>query len=348
MTNLVESFRQKSEEYGSDGFRLEYAPDTPREVVYKNLESLLGEYVFEVPKYDYLLGYKDGKLIEPVTNETWISKTLKTIDSKKNEGKNTSREEADLEGFVRLEKRLINAPVGTTIVWMSPPGPKKEGYGDWGFVYVGEIGDEGRILMKALRVEKPRLLDYSLFYALISNDPFNPVIEEDFIAHPLVISDLNVQQIRSLITGFFIQKDAQNNSIFYQAMHELSPYIDKYLKILKRGGSKAFEQQAFNALLNYSLDLKDRLEEGRSDEIPQSFSSVFERYAYRVPPLAGSCGSIGSSNDIFNSLSPLSKILNPENKIHWDYHNGTCVVCNKKNAEVGPCNICKECEKNFD
>lgn len=30
---------------------------------------------------------------------------------------------------------------------------------------------------------------------------------------------------------------------------------------------------------------------------------------------------------------------------NWTYHIGDCVNCHKANTEVGPCNICKECEK---
>lgn len=32
----------------------------------------------------------------------------------------------------------------------------------------------------------------------------------------------------------------------------------------------------------------------------------------------------------------------------WSYHNGTCRCCRRSNIEVGPCEICKRCEKEFD
>lgn len=37
-----------------------------------------------------------------------------------------------------------------------------------------------------------------------------------------------------------------------------------------------------------------------------------------------------------------------QTKEKWDYHPGDCRVCEEKGLEVGPCEICKECEKTFD
>ena len=40
-----------------------------------------------------------------------------------------------------------------------------------------------------------------------------------------------------------------------------------------------------------------------------------------------------------------------KNKNHnWQWHIGECVVegCNRKNVEVGPCNVCRECQNKFD
>lgn len=35
------------------------------------------------------------------------------------------------------------------------------------------------------------------------------------------------------------------------------------------------------------------------------------------------------------------------NEETWDYHTGDCVVCKGKGIDVGPCNICQDCEKKF-
>lgn len=347
MTTFAEIYRSRSETYGSDAFRLEYSPDTPAKAIQKDLESFLGEYIFELSEYHYELSYENGRLLDPNTRETMISKTIKAIDLRKSERKITTREEAELSGFAKLEKQLSSAKEGDVIIWMSPPGPKKEGYGDWGFVYLGEVSNNGRLSMTALRVENPKIFDYSLFFNEISNDSFIPLIEEDFIAQPLIISNRTIQQISSLVSEFFRQRSAQISPDFSDVMQKLSPHIEQYLKVVQTGGSKAFEQQVFNMVLNYSIDLKDNFEsEEPMTTLP--FLTALKQYGYQVPPLSGSCGSLGSSNDIFNTVSPLSRILSPESKTHWDYHDGNCVVCNKKNAEVGPCNICKNCEKKFD
>lgn len=348
MTNPTETFHPTAEKYGSDAFRLEYSPFTPAVAIQKDLESFLGEYVFKLTEYNYELAYEDGMILDPITKETMIGKTLKAIRLREEEGKSTTREEAELGGFARLQHQLVEAKEGDVIVWLSPPGQLSEGYGEYGFVYLGEIKNLDRLSMTAIRVEQPKLTDYSYFLSALEDTSFTHVIEENFIAWPLVISDRDIQQVHSLISLFFTFKREGTNNAFSKAIEVLSPYINKYLEIVQTGGSKAFEQEVFNTLLNYSLDLKKRFAAGERNITSLPFYWAIERYGTHIPILSGSCGSIGSSNDIFNSLNSISRILNPDTKIHWDYHDGNCVVCNKKSTEVGPCSICKECEKKFD
>ncbi len=348
MTVFAERSHPPLETYGSDSFRLEYSPNTPEKAIKKDVESLLGEYVFELPSYNYELLYENGKLLDPNTQENMSDKTIKAIDLRNKEGKNISREYAEYEGFLMLEEQLKNADAEDLIVWMSPPGQKEEGYGDYGFVYLGKTSSDS-LKMTALRVEEPSLDDFSSFFNTLTNSRPQFSKAEDFLANPLVISGKESWQIRNSLQDFFIQKSATaNNAAFIDSLRRLSPYIDKYLEVVQTGGTKKFEQQVFNMLLNYSIVLRDSFNKESSVRADLPFITALERYGNRVPILAGSCGSTGSSNNIFNSLSPLAKILSETEKKHWDYHNGDCVVCSKRNAEVGPCNICKDCEKKFD
>jgi len=60
--------------------------------------------------------------------------------------------------------------------------------------------------------------------------------------------------------------------------------------------------------------------------------------------------SITGENIFSQSVSPLStsfRKIKQDKEKKWQYHEGECVVCHKKPAEVGPCNICKKCEEKF-
>lgn len=61
--------------------------------------------------------------------------------------------------------------------------------------------------------------------------------------------------------------------------------------------------------------------------------------------ILGISSSISSFSSEFRQMRQNSG-KNSEKK--WTYHEGECNLCHKKPAMVGPCNICKDCEKGFD
>ncbi len=336
---------QKPEQYGSDAFRLEYSKNTPPRAIIKDIESFLGEYIFELTEYDYELSYENGQLLDPYTHEPMISKAYRAIGIKTAQGRITTREEAELAGLANLQTQLLSAKKNDSIIWISPPGPKSEGYGDYGFIYLGKVTEETVLNMTAIRVEKPEIKQFVQFFKLFApHDSTSPVLAEEFIANPLVLADRSKSELRSLLIEYFLQKAPLEDPYFVTTLAELTPYINKYLQTLQYGAPKIFEQQVFNMLINYSLQIKNALE-GEEERESLPFMQAVKLYGESTPRLIGSCGAVvGSANDLFNSLSPFSRVLS-ENKTHWEYHKGNCVICDSKNAEVGPCNICKQCEK---
>lgn len=73
-----------------------------------------------------------------------------------------------------------------------------------------------------------------------------------------------------------------------------------------------------------------------------------ERYGLRMQA-SGSCGisNIMAVNSL-NSEGPFASFYsgNINSKEKWEYHEGTCRICGKE-VEVGPCKICRVCEKKF-
>lgn len=49
----------------------------------------------------------------------------------------------------------------------------------------------------------------------------------------------------------------------------------------------------------------------------------------------------------YSCLLRASEFFLVNSRVYWEYHHGTCRLC-KSLTEVGPCNICKICEKKFN
>lgn len=78
---------------------------------------------------------------------------------------------------------------------------------------------------------------------------------------------------------------------------------------------------------------------------------ILNRMIAEVNPVFYACGGgVGQQykTNLFNESLAVSNVLLFGSNETWSYHTGECVVCEKKNTQVGPCNICKVCEKKFD
>jgi hypothetical protein len=40
-------------------------------------------------------------------------------------------------------------------------------------------------------------------------------------------------------------------------------------------------------------------------------------------------------------------VFGNKREVIWEYHKGDCAKCGAKNVDVGPCKICRKCEKLF-
>ena len=62
--------------------------------------------------------------------------------------------------------------------------------------------------------------------------------------------------------------------------------------------------------------------------------------------------SISCSTRSSVALTANSRILNFSQNENWTWHTGNCVIlapeCGKTNVEVGPCGVCRDCQKKFD
>ncbi len=262
-----------------------------------------------------------------------------------------------IEGFQKMTQLLRQHP-GEVILWYSPPGqaafednpenPYAEIKFTYGQLYI-QYFDGGNVNSVAIKVTNEGVLD-------------------EFIPHINAFANQNdpVDRIKYLLThptrtGLFIDdffNQPWTNQPVYQS-HKGNLYdLDSVLSNMK---GRFFDDE------ETARDIKDnamRFMELKIDA--PAISAAYAKRIYKVLrqtgeeriPLAGSCGGstvtrseiesiLGISNP-FANLYTTKYRLETSTKERWDYYNGDCVLCNKKNTKVGPCNICTNCEKEFN
>lgn len=339
-------------EQKSLAFRHEFYQDAKERQIRDDLVSYLGEYRFEVSEYHYRLGIVNGILVDPNTGESMKLKAKKAIGIKKRDGLNTSREEADFAGFINLEKGLSERPFGT-VIWFSPPGPKAEGYGDYGFAFIGKRnGNE--LEMTAIRLEKPTMSDFNnATSALWGEKGYEKA--EDLLRVPKVVN-IDLGRVKDFIYGNFEVQDEKSKTIFKKALEKLGGIIEEASLIIKNGTLEQ-KQKALHTVENLAIELKERLESFFKENIVfmsdyrMSKLSTFmnmDRYTNKPKVVAGSCGSTASknllnTNNVFNKFSSLSGLFSLTEDNEWF----TCPKCNYKATgpvgdECPKCHITKE------
>ncbi len=316
---------------GYEAFRTEYAPKVNTEALKKDLQSYLGEYRFQVQKYDYELSYSlsaDGKkhLKDVDDKEAMVVKAERAIDRRVNENKDSTREIAEKKGLESLDRQLHNAQFGDQIIWISPPGLKSEGYGSYAFVFIGTIDQidqytqDKHISMTALRVEQPQIANFNLIMSFVTGDQIQFIRPEQFLATPKVVPYFN-QDIKDVVVDMLNLQPSENDKLYQKIMPALSHSINEFTEYVKEGKSKDFLFKALQSIEMYALDLIEQYKSApqsqllhSQNQIPLGF--IMNHYKDKKPtPVAGSCGnansssSESSSSNIFNKYSTLSEIF---------------------------------------
>lgn len=359
VTSLLETGNLVSVE--NVAFRQEYTPKVNPSALRKDIESYLGEYRFQVQKYKYdlLFGFSNGEqhLLDIDDNVPLLSKAARAIKRRREEGKNTFREEAELQGLKTLESQIQNSDIGDEIIWISPPGAKSDGYGNYGFIYLGKVdqvddlGSEKHLSMSALRVGSPTLQQFNSALTILTGRDVAFGKAEEFLASPVVVSKFWERPDSILSYIFNLQPDNNNDTLFKKIIPFLSPYIQEFINYVKQGVPKAILFQAFQAIELLTLDLIKEYSNTNSPQVyfidgnaPLTFAMT--HYQGQTPPqVAGSCGSTGNSSNgltssnIFNKYSSLDKLFSTNKD---DKEPFVCPKCGFKTTEsVG--NQCPSC-----
>lgn len=310
---------------------------------------------------EYRLGVKFDEFFyrveeNPLTDQKHFSsnesgpvrdKFRRVIQAREKRGLFVKREIAECLGFEKLEKELINTSENKLFVWVSPPGAKSDGYGDYSFTFIGQkvVDDNGerkiRVIpyrnLLSLKEHQNYLVQFDQRAASFSSDI-------DFLANPIVFSPNEKIKTPEDVIRLIGEKEKISLTWFNNLSRQVGPLIQKYLELVKLNASEKELVKTRNAIENYTLSIKNKIMGEVVQERLVSESDLKETIEiwgqYTPPKVLGSCGS--SSN------STLMEFQNEFNNKGWDYEKGDCVNCGAMGVEVGPCSICKKCEKEFD
>lgn len=349
----IDNYRKADSGKEAQAFRTEFYKNATDRQIEDDIYTYLAEYRFEVDEMDYELDVVDGKLVDPASGESMVDKAQRAIDHRKKEGLNTSREVAEKKGLISFEKQLSKNGVA---VWFSPPGPEEEGYGTYGFGYVGErVGD--KIKMTAIRVENPTIEDFNrASLALWGKGDYEKA--EDFLESPQVI-DVSKRIIKEYIHGNFEIKDENGRQVFEKVRLDLAGAVEEF-KVLVREGVESKVHTAVHALENMALKMKRVYEHGQeSDNIIFLSKKIIPKLAqammmaeFNIAPAAvkGSCGiSVKSqSNDILRGINTNADKTPTNNTRDFEFDQpGPCRLC-ERDVPCGPCMICEACNDKID
>lgn len=339
------------EKRGSDAFRINYENNVSDRVLYEDVVSYLGEYRFRVPEYSYNLKFLDGKLIDPNRNESMEEAAQRAIDLRIKEGRSYDREMAEKMGFQSLNRQLQSFKSGDTIFWASPPGPKEDGYGDYGFIYYGQIKEDGlggkNIKMNAMRLNNPNISQFRDAMRILTDEDASYTAAGGFLANPRVknkeIAQKHVDLVLKTVFGF--ESNEKEQEKFRNIIQQMMPLILEFALNPKRRIEDLY------VLENFALKLKDDYERREKHNIieivdfsrSQTIREMQGDYGHAPPKVLGSCGSTSSSaksNNVFNSISSL---------LEDQYGSRTfeCPSCKKKNIRskdelIESCQHCGE------
>jgi hypothetical protein len=301
-------------------FRLEYKEKVPDQALINEIVSYLGEYRFRVPKFNYQLEFSGGRIKDPQKKELMLDTAERALSEKISNHKNYSRELAEKRGIESLEHQLNKAEKGDTIFWASPPGPEEEGYGDYGFVFVGRFSGK-ELQMTAVRIDSPKIEQFNEAMRLFTKEKTNYKTAEEFIANPKTIKEQFEEGYADALLNkaFLFKPNKEEQEKFNQIMLKMSPLIRDFVQSAKDPfKSKAEKIKELYSLENYALKLKadysqpSILKENVVVDFRQipRLADIRGKYGYEPPKVAGSCPSANKSSNLFSKGSFINSLLN--------------------------------------
>lgn len=333
---------------------IERTRDYMRTQMISNIGERLNAGMFET-SYDV----RDGVMYGKGMDASMVDVVKRGRDYRRHQGTSVDwgREDAEFVSMNKIQSKMIDktTPIGSMMVLISPPGQQGSSY-QKNFYDMFVKKSEGEIeyfrYSSGLSVKEYQKRFGELGINIRIPEDVNP--DEYLLANPIYISEEMSRYITpdSLHKHLHLEHDALTRDEYQQIVSILGPFIDAYSDAIIKNPKDIFRRNlSYNAILNKADDIYKKIKLRKNGENivieePLIFfdQSQIELWGTKeVEDVMQGCGSSGGM-DLSNPWS----VKDFGNKKDWEYHTGTCRICEKSEIEVGPCQICKKCEAKFD
>lgn len=293
-----------------------------------NMLRYLGEYRLAV-KFDEFF-YREGtgpngeRFLTVFEEEPVSQKFRNAIVQKEKEGMDSRREVAECLGFQKIEEMFLKGK-DFLFLWISPPGKKEDGYGDYSFTFVGEVKD------RKIRVVPYRnnlsIGKHGEIAGIFSQDAGNLKTDVDFLAHPIFIQKQGgLKNVEDLLVRIG-EKERIDLSWRNKLQAKIGGLEDMFIEAVKNNAQDSELNRIKRAIENLTVDKKEEIISG--DFVTYDFDTTYliEKYgSYAPKPVAGSCGSSSSSSTLMDFQSK----FNP-GRDKYGERTFECPECGKTN-----------------
>lgn len=315
--------KMKIESGGSQAFRLEYGPQTPRQAIYDDVITYLGEYRLQSQETFYDLVYSKGEDGLQVRDMNRGDSMLLAAKKAIVRGDKRSRRVAEYEALEKENQLLAEAEDGDMLIQASPPGKIVKEDGSYGFIFVSvveKINDEYKIIHKnAIRINDASIDQYNQAMSAITGQPINHETSEGLIADPHFLGKaITYKDIKDTLNqAFNFEPSASERRRNEWIIEQVKPYINYFIDKIHNGDSGAevfnFLEKIENKVLELKENYKDTsitLDQSAVPLTDQAIDDFNNRYNYKPPVTGGSCGSTGSGSS-FGSAAEISFTAGP-------------------------------------
>lgn len=270
-----------------------------------NVIRYLGEYRLAV-KFDEF-SYREGvgpageRFLAVYEEEPVSQKFRRAISQKENEGKSSRREVAECMGFQKIEEAFLRGE-DFLFLWISPPGKKEDGYGDYSFTFIGEVKNN-KIRVVPYR-NKLSLAQHREVAGIFSQDAENLKTDVDFLANPVFIQKKGeLKNAEDLLVGIG-EKESIDLSWRQRLEAKIRSLVDMFMDGVKRNAPDSELDRIKRAIENYTIDNKTEIIKGEFISYNFSADHLLDNYgSYAPPKVAGSCGTSSSSTTLMDFQS---------------------------------------------
>jgi hypothetical protein len=353
----------------SDNFNPDFVHKLRENTIKDNLLSYAGEYRLGV-KYDEYFYHEEKDF---TTGESYFSSNepgpirdiyRRAIKDRESKRFSVRREVAECLGFEKLEKELLSAPVETMAIWVSPPGRKEDGYGDYSFTFVAQVidGEGGRRVRMVPYRNNKTLEEHNSYLSYITGKDVSLKTDVEALSSPFFIQpteSINTPEDLLKVIG---EQEMVDVNWKKELEEKAWPFLQAFLYLVRTNAPDKELIKVRNAFENFAIAFgKDRniqtieMHDHQEIKINENFGFGYQMQidkwgGYEPPKAAGSCGLAG---DMMTSGQNLTTPMEYQQRLgilqqdQYGERNFECPTCKKEN--IRPYNTllpsCQHCKK---